>query len=123
MALTTATTFVPFWETAATRRATFLMRSAEATDVPPYFWTMRPRKESGFYRRELPVAVGIHGDPVEANFVVEVWSGADTAIATEGDHLSLAGALSTHHQRSGEVTVEGHQAGLVLHLDGVAVPG
>src|SRR5690349_3931552 len=41
IAETTTTTRVPDSWTAETRLATLLMRSAEATEDPPYFWTMR----------------------------------------------------------------------------------
>ena len=41
MADTTATTSSPRWRMPTRRLATFLMRSGEATDVPPNFATIR----------------------------------------------------------------------------------
>src|SRR5512138_1067336 len=40
MADTTTTSWWPCLWKCATRRATFLMRSVEPTEVPPYFWTI-----------------------------------------------------------------------------------
>lgn len=45
MAETTTQTRFPTSAVATTRRATARMRSASATDVPPYFWTMRATPE------------------------------------------------------------------------------
>src|SRR5687767_9927425 len=149
MALTTATTLVPDACTAATRRATLLMRSALATEVPPYFWTMRPGKEGDSspvrWRtlrsprppsrscapsgrpagaappNPLPVAAGVYGDAVEADLVVEVGAGADAAVAAEGDGLALGDAVPRLDQVAGEVAVQGEQTVLVAQLDGVTV--
>ena len=38
---TTTTIWSPPARLSATRRATFLIRSASRTEVPPYFWTIR----------------------------------------------------------------------------------
>ncbi len=48
IAETTTTTSWPFFRVSTIRSATRLMRSADATDEPPYFWTYRPT--------ELPIA-------------------------------------------------------------------
>src|SRR5580765_5040289 len=41
IAETTTTIWLPRARLSSTRRATFLMRSASPTEVPPYFWTIR----------------------------------------------------------------------------------
>src|SRR4051812_33202352 len=61
MADGTTTRSCPAARHLATRRATFLMRSAEPTEVPPYFWTINAmgawRKAPDFTGRRLEQAV------------------------------------------------------------------
>ncbi|CQR27409.1 hypothetical protein THICB1_110003 [Thiomonas arsenitoxydans] len=51
----------------ATRLATFLIRSADPTEVPPYFWTMSAMRnafescESLFARRTMHLTVSLQG--------------------------------------------------------------
>src|SRR5450432_4329785 len=72
------------------RCATFLMRSASATDEPPYFWTTRPTGEHSLRGRpqvSLPGPVSLTG----VHF-------ARTAAVTAGALLALvASACTTHH--------------------------
>jgi len=50
MAETTTTTCLPDAWAAATRSATFLMRSTSETEEPPYFWTITATGSSSHHR-------------------------------------------------------------------------
>src|SRR5205814_1222055 len=90
MAETTTTTRSPESWTLATRRATFLIRSADATDVPPYFWTISPATEGDGSRASLPVSGGIDRRPVQPDLIVQVWPRAHPTISRKRHHLPLA---------------------------------
>src|SRR5687767_639811 len=75
----------------ATRRATFLIRSIEPTEVPPNFWTMSAMKSRAFYRidfllrHETPAC-----DPAARRGLVH-GAGAARTLSARHDFSSAAG--------------------------------